>query len=313
MKRTKLHGAILALLALSIAACTPAASKDEGKSESTPVSQKSSSAPKSTSQQPKITVTAADGKKTLEIGETVQLSSDVEGVAWSSSAEAVATVDASGKVTAVAAGSATIKAVKEGYKDGSISITVQKPAAPHLPEPTWPATCPDLIDTSAWVAGTAAQNSYGKNYVPLTAADGSVGVKIAMTDYDPQSASTFDGDGKLGTDATSYVTFKLKAPKAGVYQMILKASCSSSGDSYPFAGSSSRGFDVLVNGYDDQDNVYGERLYSDANLDHNEKRPFIFALVQLNGPDYEDEIQFRNPYYRMKFDTSADLVFAENK
>lgn len=303
---------VLALLALSVSACTPAA--PESKSEPAPSAQKSASNPKpSSSQQPKINVTAADGKKTLEIGETVQLSSDVADVAWSSSAEAVATVDATGKVTAVAPGSATIKAVKEGYKDGTISITVQKPAAPHLPEPTWPATCPDLIDTSAWVAGDAVQNSYGKNYIPLTGADGSVGVKIALADADPSSASTFDSDGKLGTDSTSYVTFKLKAPKAGVYQMILKASCSSSGDQYPFAGSSSRGFDVIVNGYEDQDNVYGERLYSDAGLDHDEKRPFIFALVQLNGPDYEDEIQFRNPYYRMKFDTASDLVFAENK
>ena len=61
------------------------------------------------------------------------------------------------------------------------------------------------------------------------------------------------------------------------------------------------------------DNVYGDRLYTDAGLDHDEKRAFIFALVQLNGPDYEDEISFRNPYYRMKFDTTGDLVFAENK
>ena len=187
-----------------------------------------------------------------------------------------------------------------------------KEAAPHPAEPTWPETCPALIDTSAWTAGTPVANSYGKNYTPLTSADGKVGVKIAVADYDPDSASTFDSDGKLGTSSDSYVTFKLKAPKAGVYQMIIKASCSSSGDSYIFAGSSSRGFDVLVNGYDDQDNVYGDRLYTDAGLDHDEKRAFIFALVQLNGPSYEDEISFRNPYYRMKFDTSSDLIFAEN-
>ena len=205
--------------------------------------------------------------------------------------------------------------VKEGYKDGSISITVQNPPAPHPAEPTWPAECPALIDTTDWVAGTPAKNSYGKDYTPLTAADGSVGVKIALADYDPNSAGAIDSDGKITpqNEATAYVAFKLKAPKAGVYQMILKASVSSSGDEHPFAGESSRGFDVIVNGYEDQDNVYGSRLFSDANLDYTEKRAFIFALVQLNGPDYEDEIQFRNPYYRMKFDISGDLVFAENK
>ena len=313
MKMRKGLGFLAILLAFTMVACNNVQpSAKEGTSEEP--TQETSSTPKpSSSQQQKINVTAADGKKTLEIGETVQLSADVEGVTWSSSNNDAATVSEAGLVTAVAPGSATIKAVKDGYKDGSISITVTKPAAPHLPEPTWPETCPELIDTTAWTAGTPVANSYGKNYTPLTGADGSVGVKIAMTDYDPASVSTFDGDGKLGTDADSYVTFKLKAPKAGVYQMILKASCSSSGDDYKFAGSSSRGFDVKINGYEDQDNVYGDILWTDAGLDHSEKRAFIFALVQLNGPDYEDEISFRNPYYRMKFDTSADLVFAENK
>lgn len=307
-------GVLGILLALTVVACNAPAQGDESKGDEGQISSVApESTPSSKPKEQKITITAEGGKKTLEIGEEVQLSTDVEGVVWSSSNTDAVTVSDAGLAKAIAPGSATIKAVKEGYKDGSISITVTKPAAPHLPEPTWPETCPDLIDTTDWVAGTAVKNSYGKDYIPLTAADGSVGVKMALTDYDPNSASTFDTDGKLGTESTSYVTFKLKAPKAGVYQMILKASCSSSGDEYPFAGSSSRGFDVIVNGYEDQDNVYGTRLYSDANLDHNEKRAFIFALVQLNGPDYEDEIQFRNPYYRMKFDTSGDIVFAENK
>ena len=221
--------------------------------------------------------------------------------------------DASKPAASSAAPTTTSKAPSSNKPSSSAAPSSVKPAAPHPAEPTWPAECPALIDTSAWTAGTAAKNSYGKDYTPLTAADGSVGVKIAVADYDPDSVSSFDGDGKLGTDAEAYVTFKVKAPKAGVYQMIIKASCSASGDTYKFAGESSRGFDVLVNGYDDQDNVYGDRLYSDAGLDHDEKRAFIFALVQLNGPDYEDEISFRNPYYRMKFDTTGDLVFAENK
>ena len=242
MKFKKGLGALAVLLALTMVACNGGGNPSD--------------APKSNSQQstsaiPAIKVTAADNKKSVEIGGTIQLSADVEGVTWASSAEAVATVDGTGKVTAVAPGSAKISASKEGYKAGEITITVTKPAAPHPAEPTWPAECPALIDTSAWTAGTPAANAYGKNYTPLTAADGSVGVKIAMTDYDPSSASTFDSDGKLGTESTSYVKFAVKAPKAGIYQMILKASCSSSGDDYKFAGESSRGFDVLVNGYDD--------------------------------------------------------------
>ncbi len=304
MKLKKVFGALAVLLALTVVGCNnaPAGSASSKKGGAT-----------STSALPSISITAAGSKTSITLGETVQLNSSVEGVTWESSAVAVATVDQNGLVSAVAKGSTTIKAKKEGYKDGSISITVTKPAGPHPAEPTWPAECPALIDTSAWTAGTAAQNAYGKNYTPLTGSDGSVGVKIALADYDTDSVSSFDGDGKLGTNATDYVKFSIKAPKAGVYQMILKASCSSSGDDYPFAGSSSRGFDVKINTYEDQDNVYGSRLWTDANLDHSEKRPFIFALVQLSGPEFEDEVEFRNPYYRMKFDTAADLVFAEQK
>jgi len=304
MKMKKVFSACALLLALTVVACS-GGSKEPAKSSS-------SNAPASTtSQQQKIKITAADNKKEIEIAGTVNLTADVEGVTWETSDAKIATVN-NGVVTGVAAGSATITAKKEGYKNGTITITVKKPAAPHLAEPTWPETCPALIDTTSWTAGTAAKNSYGKDYTPLTAADGSVGVKIAMTDYNPEGAS-FDESGKLPTEADAYVKFNVKAPKAGVYQLILKASCSESGDSYQFAGESSRGFDVLVNEYDDQDNVYGSRLYSDAGLDHDEKRAFVFALVQLNGPTYEDEIAFRNPYYRMKFDTSVDLILAENK
>ena len=311
MKMRKRLSILAVLLAFAVTACNgpaPANSEEGGEQESSLV-------PETKSQQQSIKITAEGGKKTLEIGETVQLSADIDGVTWSSSNADAATVSDAGLVTAVAPGSATIKAVKEGYKDGSISITVSKPAAPHPAEPTWPAECPDVIDTTSWTAGTAVKNSYGKDYIPLTGADGSVGVKMALADYDPSSAGAIDSDGKITpqNEATAYVNFKLKAPKAGIYQMILKASCSSSGDDYKFAGESSRGFDVIINGYEDQDNVYGDRLYTDAGLNHDTKEAFVFALVQLNGPDYEDEISFRNPYYRLKFDIAGDIIFAENK
>ena len=315
MKIKKGLGVLAVLLALTLAGCNaPAKEPSEGGEEQQQSQeQQSSSAPsKTSSQQPKITITAADGKKTLEIGDTVQLSSDVDGVTWSTSNADAATVSDGGLVTAVAPGSATIKAAKDGYKDGSISITVNKPAAPHPAEPTWPETCPDLIDTTDWVAGTPAQNSYGKDCTPLTATDGSVGVKIAMTDYNPNSVGSYESDGSIQTknESTAYVSYNVKAPKAGIYQMILKASISSSNTDRTF---SSRGFDVKVNGYEDQDNIYGDRIASDAGLDSSGKNYFVFALVQLSGPEYEDEISFRNHNYRLRFDTNVDLIFAENK
>ena len=74
--------------------------------------------------QEKITITAAEEKTKLILGETVQLTASVPGVTWSSSKEDVATIDANGLVTSKAVGSTTIKASKEGYKDGSLTIKV---------------------------------------------------------------------------------------------------------------------------------------------------------------------------------------------
>ena len=75
----------------------------------------------------KITITAAGDKTKLMYGESVQLTASVSGVTWESSKPEVAAVDANGLVTSVSKGSASIKAKKDGYKDGSISISVDYP------------------------------------------------------------------------------------------------------------------------------------------------------------------------------------------
>lgn len=93
----------------------------------------SSSKQPSSSALPRLTVAAEDNKTQLVLNETVQVSANIDnvavtGVTWSSSDEAVATVNPSGLVTSVGLGTTSIKAVKEGYRDGSISITVVRPA-----------------------------------------------------------------------------------------------------------------------------------------------------------------------------------------
>ena len=123
MKFKKVLSALTVMLALTAVACNGGGNQSD--------------APKSNSQQstsalPAIKVTAADNKKTLEVDETVKLTSDVEGVTWESANTAVATVDGEGLVTAVSAGSAKITAKKDGYKDGSITITVNAPSDPLL-------------------------------------------------------------------------------------------------------------------------------------------------------------------------------------
>ena len=78
--------------------------------------------------QPKVTVKTADDKTslTLVVGENGQLKASEEGVTWASNNEKVATVDQTGKVTAVTAGTAKITAAKEGFKTGELTVTVNR-------------------------------------------------------------------------------------------------------------------------------------------------------------------------------------------
>ena len=115
----KKHILPVAALALVLSMGMVACGGGKGGDESKPAGGDTSQAV-----QEKISITAAEGKTKLIFGEKVQLTASVEGVTWTSSKEDIATVDANGLVTSVGKGSTTIKASKEGYKDGSISISV---------------------------------------------------------------------------------------------------------------------------------------------------------------------------------------------
>lgn len=115
----KKHILPLATLALVLSMGIVACGGGQGGEESKPAGGDTSQ-----TVQEKISITAAEGKTKLIFGEKVQLTASVDGVAWSSTKPEVATVDANGLVTSVSKGSTSIKASKEGYKDGSISISV---------------------------------------------------------------------------------------------------------------------------------------------------------------------------------------------
>ena len=113
--------AFVLALSMGLAACGNSGDPSQG-GESQPSGDTSA-------KQEKISVEAEGGKKSLILGEKVQLTAKVgdavlEGVTWESAKPEIASVDANGLVTSVSKGSATIKAIKEGYKDGSISISV---------------------------------------------------------------------------------------------------------------------------------------------------------------------------------------------
>ena len=77
-----------------------------------------------TVQHPVRAITLTPSATTLKVGGTVTLNSNVDGVAYSSSNEQIATVSADGVVTGVGAGSVTITATKDGCTDGTIVLTV---------------------------------------------------------------------------------------------------------------------------------------------------------------------------------------------
>jgi len=115
----KKHILPLATLALVLSMGIVACGGGKGGEESKPAGGDTSQ-----TVQEKISITAAEGKTKLIFGEKVQLTASVEGVTWTSTKPEIATVDANGLVTSVSKGSTSIKASKEGYKDGSISISV---------------------------------------------------------------------------------------------------------------------------------------------------------------------------------------------
>ena len=123
MKKTKLFLplALVGLIFGGLVACQKGQGGEQSKSEP------SSSVPAKET----IKVTDPDNKTAseLEIEKTLQLKANVEGVAWKSADDKIATVNDSGLVTAVAAGEVKIKASKEGYYDGSYTLTVKRPAA----------------------------------------------------------------------------------------------------------------------------------------------------------------------------------------
>src|SRR5881398_3048948 len=133
---------------------------------------------------PVASVTITPATATIQTGQTVQLTAtpkDANGnpltgrtVTWASSAASVASVNATGLVTGIVVGMATITATSEG-QNGTAAITVTAPASGGTPDPTVL-----LVATTAQVPLTTA---YDALRVPALAAGGwyldpTTGVKI---------------------------------------------------------------------------------------------------------------------------------------
>ncbi len=101
------------LLTMGLAACN----------NSTPVNPGTSSGE---AEEVKIEITSEGGKKEIQVGETLQLTASVGGVAWSTKSTDIVSVSETGLVTAIKDGSARITAKKDGYANGSFTVTVLK-------------------------------------------------------------------------------------------------------------------------------------------------------------------------------------------
>lgn len=158
-----------------------------------------------------------------------------------------------------------------------------------------------------WADGTPATNADGKEYIPLTdAAAGKVGVKIAITNYTIESGSTATGmgsDGKInpGNDHGAYLTYKIKAPKAGEYQMVLRGKSASNALERTL---DDRAFGVTLNGASVA--TEGDRTpLTETDAD------FVAApTVNLTGN--EDTFTITASDYRIQFDVTSFIIFAEH-
>lgn len=222
----------------------------------------------------------------------------------------------------------TVVGCNGGNSESSASQNTNKPTTsqPNSNKPTTTSAAPASTTTSAapaenplltplvrnYTEGQAVKNSSDKDYIPLTDATANkVGVKIAMANWE---VATFEGatatavlasDGGIEpkNDHNAFIAFKVKAPKAGNYQMVVSGKGSSSGEGKTL---SDRAFAVKLNGEDVE--VEGDR----EPINSSDYTAFVAApTMALRGPEQEDIIALSCSDYRIKFDTASFVIFNE--
>ncbi len=196
------------------------------------------------------------------------------------------------------------KAASSAAKSSSKKPSSSKPVSSSKP------AGPDYTQVIAhtWTDGTPAANADGKNYIPLTDATANkVGVKIAIMDFavpsDAAEGTTLGSDGKIApvNEKTAYIGWKVKAPKAGDYQMVMTAKSSDTGVGKTLGD---RSVTVRLN---------GTAVDIDGTRDPltTEMAQFVVApTIHLTGN--EDTIEITACDYRPVFDTASFVIFAEH-
>ena len=161
------------------------------------------------------------------------------------------------------------------------------------------------IGGRVWTESAPQNNSDGKPYIQLSDnSSGKKGVKIKMADYGPDSTATIKS-GKIDpqNDTTVFLSYKIKAPKAGAYQLVMNGRVSQSGLGMKL---SERAFKVTLNGASVEiEDTVTDILTADGDND------FVCApTINLTGN--EDTVTIACPNYRIIFTDGSYLTFIEH-
>ena len=161
------------------------------------------------------------------------------------------------------------------------------------------------IGGRVWTESAPQNNSDGKPYIQLSDnSSGKKGVKIKMADYGPDSTATIKS-GKIDpqNDTAVFLSYKIKAPKAGAYQLVMNGRVSQSGLGMKL---SERAFKVTLNGASVEiEDTVTDILTADGDND------FVCApTINLTGN--EDTVTIACPNYRIIFTDGSYLTFIEH-
>ena len=161
------------------------------------------------------------------------------------------------------------------------------------------------IGGRVWTESDPVNNSDGKPYIQLSdASSGKKGVKIKFADFGPDSTATVSS-GKINpqNDTSVFLSYKIKAPKAGAYQLVMNGRVSDSGLGKTL---SERAFKVTLNGASvDIENTVTDVLTADGDND-------FVAAPTINLTGNEDTVTIACPNYRIVFTEGSYLTFIEH-
>lgn len=210
-----------------------------------------------------ITSTETD----VEVGKTITLTAKVspenatdKTVTWSSSDTAIATVDSTGKVTGVAAGTATITA-KAGEKTAAVDVTV-KAAATGGGETATPKTATIAYDGSSAENAPAATGDEGvfSSVQDIIAAAGVAEGYTLDAGYPKYGSQTYRGDDGVASGTTSAGMLFVSSLQNGTAKVDFAANAVMAYVTYNFTLSAKSDVEAAVKAFNTQSSALAGKI-----------------------------------------------------